>query len=80
MGTNVSSSSVAPKPARILDGVGTTLRAAMMFDQQLTTACQTRLRHSLDDSDRDDMSDLLWEVKSDRLFSHHVVVTDLRQR
>ena len=58
MGTSVSSSSVAPKPAGILDGVGTTLRAAMMLDQQLTTAFQTGLRHSLDDSDHDAMSDL----------------------
>ena len=29
-----------------------------MLDQQLTTAFQTGLRHSLDDSDHDAMSDL----------------------
>ena len=58
LGTSVSSSSVAPKPPGILDGVGTTLRTAMMLDQQLTTAFQTRPRHSLDDSDHDAMSDL----------------------
>ena len=79
LGTSVSSSSVAPKPAGIWDGVGTTLRTAMMLDQQLTTAFQTRPRHSLDDSDHDAMSDLQ-EVKSDRLFSHHAAVTDVRQR
>ena len=58
LGTSVSSSSVAPKPPAVLDGVGTTLRTAMMLDQQLTTAFQTRPRHSLDDSDHDAMPDL----------------------
>ena len=51
----------------------------MMLHRQLTTAFQTRLRHSLDDSDHDAMSDLQ-DVKSDRLFSHHAAVTDVRQR
>ena len=41
-----------------LGRVETSLTAAMMLDQQLTTAFQTGLRHSLDDSDHDALSDL----------------------
>ena len=47
-----------PVPAGIVEGVETSLEAAIMTDQQLTTAFQTGLRHSLDDSDHDAMSDL----------------------
>ena len=57
LGTSASSS-VAPTLAGNVDGVETSLGAAMMLDQQLTTAFQTGLRHSLDDSDHDAMSDL----------------------
>ena len=53
-----SSSSAVPKSAGIVEGVETSLEAAIMLDQQLTTAFQTGLRHSLDDSDHDAMSDL----------------------
>ena len=38
--------------------VGTSLRAAMMLDQQLNATVQSGLRHSLDDSDHDVMFDL----------------------
>ena len=48
---SVSSSSV------VLEGVETSLEAAMMLYEQLTTSFQTGLRHSLDDSDHDAMSD-----------------------
>ena len=58
LGNSVSSSSVVPKPAVIVEGVETSLKAAIMLDQQLTTAFQTGLRHSLDDSDHDAMPDL----------------------
>ena len=54
----VSSSSVVPKPAGIVEGVETSLEAALMLDHQLTTACQTGLRQSLDDSDHNAMSNL----------------------
>ena len=47
-----------PKPAGKVEGVGTSLRAAMMLHQQLNAAFQTGLRHSLDDSDHDAMFDL----------------------
>ena len=57
LGNSVSSSSVVPKPAGIVEGVETSLKAAIMLDQ-LTTAFQTGLRHSLDDSDHDAMPDL----------------------
>ena len=42
----------------LFQGVGTSLRAAMMLDQQLNAAFQTGLRHSLDDSDHDATFDL----------------------
>ena len=58
LGNSVSSLSVVPKPAGIVEGVETFLKAAIMVDQQLTTAFPTGLRHSLDDSDHDAMSDL----------------------
>ena len=44
--------------AGIVEGVETSLEAAIMLDQQLTTAFWTGLRHSMDDSDHDAMSDL----------------------
>ena len=49
---------VRAKPAGIVGGMETSLKAATMLDQQLTTACQTGLRHPLHDSDHDSMSDL----------------------
>ena len=55
---NSGSSSSVPKPAGIVEGVETSLKAAIMLDQQVTTAFQRALRHSLDDSDHDAMSDL----------------------
>ena len=58
LGDSASSSSAVPKPAGIVEGVETSLEAAIMLDQQLTTAFQAGLRHSLDDSDHDAMSDL----------------------
>ena len=51
LGNSVSALSVVPKPAGIVEG-------GESFDQQLTTAFPTGLRHSLDDSDHDAMSDL----------------------
>ena len=39
-------------------GVETSLKGEMMLDQQLMTAFQAGLRHSLDDPDHDAMSDL----------------------
>ena len=59
LGTRTSCSSAEAKPAGNVEGVGTSLRAAMMLDQQLNTAFQTGMRHSLDDSDHDAMFDLL---------------------
>ena len=66
LGDSVSSSSVVPTPAGMVEGEGTSQimlgpKAAgiveeMMLDQQLTTAFQTGLRHSLDDPDHDPMS------------------------
>ena len=57
LGNSVSSSSAVPKPAGIVEFAETSLEAAIILDKQLTTAFQTRLRHSLDDSDHDAMSD-----------------------
>ena len=62
--TSASCSSVEAKPAGNVEGVGTSLRAAMMLDQQLNAAFQTGLRHSLDESDHDAMFDLS-ETKRD---------------
>ena len=58
LGTSASCSSVEAKPAGNVEVVGTSLRAAMMLDQQLNAAVQTGLRHSLDDSDHDATFDL----------------------
>ena len=58
LGNSGPSSSVVPTPAGIVEGVETSLKAAIMLDQQPTTAFQTGLRHSLNDSDHDAMSDL----------------------
>ena len=58
LGNSVSSSSVVPEPAGIAEGVETSLQAAIMLDQQLTTTFQRGFRHSLGDSDHDAMSDL----------------------
>ena len=58
LGTSAFGSSVEAKPAGNVEVVGTSLRAAMMFDQQLNAAVQTGLRHSLDDSDHDATFDL----------------------
>ena len=58
LGTSASGSSVAPKPAGNVEGVGTSLRAEMILDQQLNVAFQTGLRHSMDDSDHDARFDL----------------------
>ena len=55
LGNSVSSLSSVPKPDGIVE---TSLKDEIMLDQQLTTAFQTGLRHSLDDSDHDAMSDL----------------------
>ena len=59
LGTSAFGSSVEAMPAGNVEVVGTSLRAAMMLDQQLNAAVQTGLRHSLDDSDHDAMFDLL---------------------
>ena len=53
LGTSASGSSVEAKPAGNVKVVGTSLRLAMMLDQQLNAAVRTGLRHSLDDSDHD---------------------------
>ena len=58
LGTNAFGSSVEAKPAGNVEVVGTSLRAAMMLDQQLNAAVQTGLRRSLDDSDHDATFDL----------------------
>ena len=58
LGTSASCSSAESKPAGNVEVVGTSLRAAMMLDQQLNAAFQTGLRHSLDDSDHDATLDL----------------------
>ena len=58
LGTSASCSSGEAMPAGNVEGVGTSLRAAMMLDQHLNAAFQTGLRHSLDDSDHDAMFDL----------------------
>ena len=56
--TGAFGSSVEAKPAGNVEVVRTSLRAAMMLDQQLNAAVQTGLRHSLDDSDHDTTFDL----------------------
>ena len=53
LGNSVSSVSSVPKPDGIVE---TSLKDEIRLDQQLTTAFQTGLRHSLDDSDHDAMS------------------------
>ena len=58
LGTSAFGSSVEAMPAGNVEVVGTSLRAAMMLDQQLNAAVRTGLRHSLDDSDHDAMFDL----------------------
>ena len=58
MGGSVSSVLSVPKSAGIVEGVETCFRDEMMLDQQLVTAFQAGLRHSLDDRDHDAMSDL----------------------
>ena len=47
----------APKSAGIVEGAGTSGEEEIMLDQQLTKAFETGLRHSLDDPDRDTISD-----------------------
>ena len=44
------------KSAGIVEGVETSFEDEMMLDQQLMTAFQAGLRHSLDDLDLDAMS------------------------
>ena len=58
LGTSAFCSPVEPKPAGKVEGVGISLRAAMMLHQQLNAAFQTGLRHSLDDTDHDALFDL----------------------
>ena len=58
LGNSVSSSSVVPKRAGIVEGVETSRKPVIILDQQLTTVFQTGLRHPLDDSHHDAMSDL----------------------
>ena len=58
LGTSAPGSSAAPKTAGNVEVVGTSLRAEMILDQQLSEAFQTGQRHSLDDSDHDAMFDL----------------------
>ena len=55
LGNSVSFLSSVAKPSGIVE---TSLKDEIMLDQQLTTAFQTGLRHSLDDSDHDAVSAL----------------------
>ena len=54
LGTSATGSSAVGN----VEGVGTSLRAEMILDQQLNVAVQTGHRHSLDDPDHDAMCDL----------------------
>ena len=54
LGTSATGSSAVGN----VEGVGTSLRAEMILDQQLNVAVQKGHRHSLDDPDHDAMCDL----------------------
>ena len=58
LGTSAPGASAGPKTAGNVEVVGTSLRAEMILDQQLSVAFQTGLGHSLDDSDHDVTFDL----------------------
>ena len=58
LGTSATGASAEPKTAGNVEVVGTSLRAEMILDQQLSVAFQTGRRHSLDESDHDAMFDL----------------------
>ena len=58
LGSSASPVLSVPKSAGIVEGVEISSKDEMMLDQQLMTAFQAGLRHSLDDPDHDAMSDL----------------------
>ena len=58
LGTSAPGASAEPKTAGNVEVVGTSLRAEMILDQQLSVAFQTGRRHSLDESGHDAMFDL----------------------
>ena len=58
LGISAPGSAAASKTAGDVDVVGTSLRAEMRLDQQLSEAFQAGLRHLLDDADHDAMFDL----------------------